>query len=114
MKLREERAALAKALCDYHSTADLEHMVAQLKGEEAPSQVLAPIKHVIADHKWLASNLFLPVTDESFTDIVEVMSRLCLQSEGKGEQNSTAAKHNNPPLSYSRSLGGNPSDLPPD
>jgi len=54
MKLREERAALAEALRRYHSTADLDHMVAQLKGEEPPSQILAPVEHAIANRNWLA------------------------------------------------------------
>lgn len=109
MKLREERAALAKALHDYHSTADLDHMVAQLKGEEPPSEVLAPVEHAVADRNWLAANLFLPVTDESFANIVESMSRLCWQAEGKGQQNSAAAKHNTHPLIHSSSVC---SDLP--
>jgi len=109
MKLQEERAALAEALCDYHSTADLDHMVAQLKGEEPPSQILAPVEHAIADRNWLAVNLFLPVTDESFADIVKTLSRLCSQSEGKGQQNLTCPKHNNNSLVHNNGVSDNPS-----
>lgn len=93
MKLREERAALKEALRHYHSTADLDHMVAQLQGEKPSSRLLAPVEHTIADRNWLAVNLFLPVTDESFADIVETMSRLCSQSEGKGQRNFSEPRH---------------------
>jgi hypothetical protein len=74
MKLQKERAALTEVLCDYHSTADLNHMVAQLEGEEPSSWLLNLVKHAITDRNWLAVNLFLPVSDESFTDIVKTMS----------------------------------------
>jgi len=109
MKLREERAALAKTLHDYHSTADLDHMVAQLKGEEPSSQILAPVNHVIPDRNWLAGNLFDPVTDESFANIVETMSRLCSQSEGKGRRNFGGPRHDVKSLVHSPM----PCDSPP-
>ncbi len=108
MKLREERAALKEALRHYHSTADLDHMVAQLKGEEPSSRLLAPVEHAIADRNWLAANLFLPVTDESFADIVETMSRLCSQSEGKGQRSSSDPKHDVNSLTH----GSKPCDSP--
>ena len=95
MKLQKKRAALTEALCNYNSTADLNHMIVQLKREKTSSQILALIKHIIADHNWLTVNLFLLMIDESFTDIVKTMSHLCLQSEGKGWQNLTVLKHNN-------------------
>jgi hypothetical protein len=109
MKLWEEHAALVKTLHDYHSTADLDHMVAQLKGEEPSSQILAPVKHVIPDCNWLAGNLFDPVTDESFANIVETMSRLCSQSEGKGRWNSSGPGHDVNSLMHSPM----PCDSPP-
>ena len=108
MKLREERAALKEALRHYHSTADLDHMVAQLKGEEPSSRLLAPVEHAIADRNWLAANLFLPVTDESFADIVETMSRLCSQSEGKGQRSFSDPKHDVNSLTH----GSKPCDSP--
>jgi len=46
--------------------------------------------------------------DESFTDIVKTMSHLCLQSEGKGQQNLTVLKHNNhSSLVHSNSVNNN-------
>ena len=49
MKLQEEHAALVKTLHDYHSTADFDHMVVQLKEEKPSSQSLASVEHVIQD-----------------------------------------------------------------
>jgi len=108
MKLQKKHVALTEVLCDYHSTADLNYMIVQLKREKTPSQILALIKHIIADHNWLTVNLFLLMINESFTDIVKTMSHLCLQSEDKGQQNLTALKHNNhSSLMHSNSVSSN-------
>ena len=108
MKLQKKHAALTEVLCDYHSTVDLNHMIVQIKKEKTSSQILALIKHIIADHNWLTVNLFLLMIDESFTDIVKTMSHLCLQSEDKGQQNLTALKHNNhSSLMHSNSVDSN-------
>ena len=104
IKLWEECVALAMTLHNFHSTVNLNHMVTQLKKKKSASQILVLIKHVIVNHNWLTANLFLLVTDESFINIVKSMSHLCLQTEGKGQQNSIATKHNNNSLIQSNSV----------
>ena len=105
MKQRAERAVLDKALRDYHSTADLNHMVVQLMGEEPASQILTLVEHTIADCNWLADNLFDPVTDESFTNIVETMSRLCSQLEGKGRRDVSGPGDDTNPFTHGSGPG---------
>ena len=83
-----------KTLCDYHSTANLNYMIVQLKKVKLFSQILALIEHIISDCNWLINNLFDSVTDESFVNIVKTMSCLYSQSEDKGQQNFSDLRNN--------------------
>ena len=86
LKLRVEREAFTKLLRDFHSAADLEHMVTQLNGEEPASKMLAPVPHVLEERRQLAHDLFQPATESSFAQMVDTMARLCSLSEGKDQR----------------------------
>ena len=78
MKLCFKREALEKLLRDYHTNADLQYMIAQLKGEKPISTpMLAPINYVLPERIELAHRLFQPADDFTFTLIVSTMVRLC-------------------------------------
>ena len=51
LKLRVEYEAFIKLLRDFHSAADLEHMVIQLNGEEQASKMLTPVPHVLEERR---------------------------------------------------------------
>ncbi|KAI4086156.1 MAG: hypothetical protein L6R37_008439, partial [Teloschistes peruensis] len=82
-KMLAEREAFTKLLRDFHSTADLDHMVTQFNGEEPASQMLDPVQHILEERRQLAHDLFQPAAVSSFAQMVETMARLCLLSEGK-------------------------------
>ncbi|KAL8640700.1 MAG: hypothetical protein Q9228_002414, partial [Teloschistes exilis] len=82
-KMLAEREAFTKLLRDFHSTADLDHMVTELNGEEPASQMLDPVQHILEERRQLAHDLFQPAAVSSFAQMVETMARLCLLSEGK-------------------------------
>ena len=86
LKLRVEREAFTTLLRDFHSAADLEHMVTQLNGEEPASKMLAPVPHVLEERRQLAHDLFQPATESSFAQMVDTMARLCSLSEGKDQR----------------------------
>ena len=78
LKLQYERVALQKLLENFHSNADLDHMVMQLKGEAPVTQAtLPPLQHSLPDREWLANKLFSPADDDTFAQIVESMARIC-------------------------------------
>ena len=81
-----EREAFAKLLCDFHSVADLDHMVTQLSGGEPASKMLTPVSHVLKERRQLAHDLFQPATESSFTKMVDAMARLCSLLEGKDQR----------------------------
>lgn len=82
LKLRYEREAFSTLLKNFHSNADLEHMVLQLQGKQPMSTgMLAPVQHSLPDRIWLADHLFAPANDEGFVEIVEKLSRLCSSIE---------------------------------
>jgi len=83
LKLRVEREAFTQILREFHSAADLDHMVSQLNGEEPASKMLAPVQHILEDRRQLAHDLFQPATKSSFAEMVDVMARLCPLYEGK-------------------------------
>ena len=89
LKICGECKAFEKLLRDFHSTADLEHMVAQLRKEEPASSMLAPVEHILEQRRRLAEDLFLPVTDSSFAKIVESMASLCVRFEERGCRTAT-------------------------
>ena len=102
LKVRGEREAFEKLLRDFHSTADLDHMVAQLRGEEPASSMLAPVEHILEERRRLAEDLFLPVTNSSFAKIVESMASLCVRYEERGSRRATEL--HNVPSSMAESL----------
>lgn len=83
LKLRVEREAFTQILREFHSAADLDHMVSQLNGEEPASKMLAPVQHILEERRQLAHDLFQPATESSFAKMVDVMARLCSLYEGK-------------------------------
>lgn len=89
LKLRYEREAFDKLLNTFHSNADLEAMVAQLKGERLPTTAaLAPIEHSLPQRNELATSLFKPAEDDiTFSRIVEAMTQLCCACETKPSRN---------------------------
>ena len=55
LKLQSERIAFEKLLTGFHTNADLEHMVRQLKGEmEVTVPMLAPVHHILPVRRSLA------------------------------------------------------------
>lgn len=88
LKQRYEREAFEDILNDFHSNADLESMIAQLKGEPLTSTVGLPaIRYGIPQRNELARNLFKPIEDDdAWSRVVTVMSELCLLSEEKPRQ----------------------------
>ena len=86
LKLRVEREAFTKILRDFHSAADLDHMVTQLNGEEPASKMLNPVQHVLEERRQLAHDLFQPATESSFAKMVDAMARLCSLHEGKDQR----------------------------
>ncbi|KAI4192102.1 MAG: hypothetical protein LQ350_008699, partial [Teloschistes chrysophthalmus] len=89
LKMRAEREAFAKLLRDFHSAADLDYMVTQLKGEEPASQMLTPVPYILEERRQLAHDLFQPATESSFATMVDTMARLCSLSEGKDHRRSS-------------------------
>ncbi len=83
LKLRVERDAFAQILREFHSAADLDHMVTQLNGEELTSKMLTSAPHILEERRQLAYDLFQPATESSFAKMVDVMARLCSLYEGK-------------------------------
>ena len=84
LKSRTEKQAFEKLLKDFHPTADLQHMVAQLQGEEPLSApMLAAVPHALPERNKLAKDLFVSADDGAFADIVNTMSRLCALSEDR-------------------------------
>ena len=83
LNLRCERESFIQILRDFHSAADLDHMVSQLSGEEPASKILSPVSHILEERSQLAHALFQPTTESSFVEMVEVMTRFCSLSEGK-------------------------------
>jgi len=72
LKLQEKCLVFKQALCMYHSTADLNHMITQLKEEKPPSEILTSVNHALEDCNWLAVNLFSSATTNfSFSAIVD-------------------------------------------
>ncbi|MCJ1473138.1 hypothetical protein MMC13_001789 [Lambiella insularis] len=102
LKLRLERDTFIKVLRDFHSTADLDHMVNQLNGQEPPSTILAPIPHVLGERTQLAHDLFEPATESSFAEMADLMTRLCLRSEGKDRRNRDTFKTDPGPSTCAR------------
>ena len=49
-----KREAFTKLLRDFHSAADLDHMVTQLNEEEPASKMLNPVPHVLEERRQLA------------------------------------------------------------
>ncbi|KAI4088490.1 MAG: hypothetical protein L6R37_008196 [Teloschistes peruensis] len=88
-KMRAEREAFTKLLRDFHSTADLDHMVTQLNGEEPASQMLDLVQHILEERRQLAQDLFQPGAMSSFARMVDTMARLCSLSEGKDHRYSS-------------------------
>ena len=84
LKQRYEREAFDDILADFHSNADLESMIAQLKGEPLTSTVGLPaIQHGMPQRNELARSLFKPIEDDdAWSRVVTVMSELCLLFEG--------------------------------
>jgi len=70
LKLQEKRLVFEQALCMYHSTADLNHMVTQLKEKKLPSEILTSVNHVLEDCNWLAANLFSSATTNSSFSVI--------------------------------------------
>ena len=86
LKRQAEREAFSRTLRDFHSVADLEHMVLQLKGQTPTSPLLVEAPFVLEERKHLAHDLFRPATEATFAAMVDAMARLCLLSEGKKGQ----------------------------
>ena len=67
LKLRFEREVLEKLIANFHSNADLEHMITQFQGDKLILiSMSAPVKHNLAHRNELAEALFLPAVDASF------------------------------------------------
>ena len=84
LKSRRKMAEIRKfreLLRNFHDTADLDHIVAQLRGEETLSYSLQPIDLVLDDRRWLADALFEMTNDVQFGHIVDHMARLAHQCE---------------------------------
>ena len=81
VKLRKEREAFQKLLKDFHSTSDLDHVVAQMMSQELPLEMLEPVEHILDSWRWLSEHLSKPAEDSSFAEIVETMAGLCLEVE---------------------------------
>ena len=78
MKLRFEREVLEKLLKDYHTNADLQHMIAQLKGEKLNSTpILVSVNHILQERTELAHRLFQSADDSTFVLIINTIVRLC-------------------------------------
>jgi len=77
MKLQKKCVILVKTLHDYHSTADLDYIIVQLKRVKPSSQILALIKHVISDRNWLADNRFNTTSDVFINGLSLIHSRRC-------------------------------------
>ena len=67
LKLHYEREAFRKLLQTFHSNADLEHMILQLKEEISPTRFMfTPVKFALPERDWLANHLFVPADDQAF------------------------------------------------
>ena len=86
LQQRIERETFIQILCDFHSTADLDCMVAQLNGDLPASTLPAPVKHVLEERNLLANSLFQPATESSFADMVETMARLSMRYESRNHR----------------------------
>ena len=84
LKTRYERAGFAKLLDEFHTNADLEHMIAQLKGEQSTTtSAVTPVHHVLNERRKLAELLFQSVNDIEFSQIITTMAMLCRLQEDK-------------------------------
>ena len=82
LKARSERSAFRKRLQDFHSSADLECMTAQLSGKIPVSHpMLVKPEHAILQRNQLVEDLFKPADDATFARIVQNMSILCVSIE---------------------------------
>ena len=78
LKSKCERKAFQEILENFHSNADLEQMVLQLKGEKPMKlSMLEPTQHALPERKELAELLFVPADSSTFPRIVNTMARLC-------------------------------------
>ncbi|KAL8761674.1 MAG: hypothetical protein Q9194_007663, partial [Teloschistes cf. exilis] len=81
MKRTAEKKLFQQILWDYHATADRKHMFAQLKNEPVLAARLSQADFPFEEHQRLAAALFQEMTEESFAQIVEDLSTLCIKSE---------------------------------
>ena len=86
LKLRVEREAFTKILRDFHSAADLDHMVAQLNGEEPASKMLTTVPHVLEERRQLAHDLFQRATESSFAKMVDTLFFTLLRQRPEMQQ----------------------------
>lgn len=86
LRLRVEREAFTKILRDFHSAADLNHMVTQLNEEEPAFKMLTPVQHVLEERRQLAHGLFQSATESSFVKTVDAMARLCSIYKGNDQR----------------------------
>ena len=75
LKIRYEREAFQRFLRDFHTNADLQHMVGQLRGEEAvTASALKPVQHAHKERNELACRLFEPADGPAFAFVVNYVS----------------------------------------
>ncbi|KAL8903799.1 MAG: hypothetical protein Q9207_003691 [Kuettlingeria erythrocarpa] len=80
-KDRAEKELFRRLLREFHATADLNYMVAQLKGTESFAELLPPVHFAHEERQRLATTLFQEVTETSFAQVVEDLSTLCTRCE---------------------------------
>lgn len=86
LKLRVKREAFTKLLRDFHSVADLKHMMTQLNEQESTFKMLTSVPHVLKKRRQLAHELFQSATESSFAQMIDIMTRLCSFFEDKDQR----------------------------
>ena len=95
LRVKAERSLRKKALKDFHNTADLEHVLRQLKGDMAPTVKKLPPIHILGE-RCEAARLFLkPMTDALFADLVATLSSLSSGFEGAVSKRASDLKRKN-------------------
>lgn len=74
---KAEMQLFRKILEDFHNTADLNDMVSQLENENFITDMLPEPHFILEERQRLATSLFQPSTETSFSQIVEDLSMLC-------------------------------------
>ena len=87
--MRYKRETFEKLLNDFHTNADLHHIITQLKKEKSVSVLmLALIFYVLLKRNELVVNFFVATDDAEFANIVNTIARLCLITEEKRTRSS--------------------------